>query len=279
MPATSVESLQQEIRQRERELQQLRQELQSRRDHLTELTRRKEELQNQLQQVEAEIAALATTTQRPQPAKPIIPPHTPGRTHIKVQPRLGELIVTMLREASSPMTARQLSEEAGRRGFRAKSQDQVKSMEARLQNLKHQGVVRRASGQPGYVLVPASNGASKQTSQASQAAPTGKHKAVGGPGKSKPAATKSSEPKASVVGAANTAEPERRGEQRPLRVVLTKLLKKSHKPLSGRELAEQALAAGYKSNAKNFVNAVSAMLAKMTNVEYVPEKGYRLKKP
>ena len=60
MPAVSLTDLQQQIAERERELQALRQELESRRSHLIELTRRKEDLQRQLQQVEEEITTLAT---------------------------------------------------------------------------------------------------------------------------------------------------------------------------------------------------------------------------
>ena len=60
MPAVSLTDLQQQIAERERELQVLRQELESRQGHLIELTRRKEDLQRQLQQVEEEITTLAT---------------------------------------------------------------------------------------------------------------------------------------------------------------------------------------------------------------------------
>jgi hypothetical protein len=52
----------------------------------------------------------------------------------------------------------------------------------------------------------------------------------------------------------------------------------STKLLSGSELAEQAVAAGYRSNSAKFVDVVWAMLSRMDNVEYGPEKGYPLKK-
>jgi chromosome segregation ATPase len=57
MSTVSLTDLQRQIAQRERELQALREELQTRQSQFTELTRRKEELQRQLLQVEEEIAA------------------------------------------------------------------------------------------------------------------------------------------------------------------------------------------------------------------------------
>jgi len=158
MPAVCLTDLQQQIAAREHELQTLRQELESRQAHLTELTRRKEELQRQLQQIEEEITALAaatpTKTERPRTVAPTTPPTPDRAASVRGQPRLGELIPTMRREADGRMTARQLSEEARRRGFQSAARDPVKAVEARLQDLKNQGVVRRASGQPGYLRTP-----------------------------------------------------------------------------------------------------------------------------
>jgi hypothetical protein len=121
MSAVSLTDLQQKIAQRERELQALRQELESRQGHLTELTRRKEELQRQLQQVEEDIAALESATASPTEQPPPATPTAPSGS----QPRLGELIVTLLREAAEPMTARLLVEEAKRRGYQSTSQDPI----------------------------------------------------------------------------------------------------------------------------------------------------------
>src|SRR5439155_1637441 len=70
----------------------------------------------------------------------------------------------------------------------------------------------------------------------------------------------------------------RRGGQPSLRVVLTQLLQKSRRPLTGTELAEQAQAAGYQTQSKDFPAVVWAILVKMDNVENVPGKGYRLNK-
>jgi hypothetical protein len=259
MPAISLTDLQQHIAQRERELQALREELQTRQSHFSELTRRKEELQRQLQQVEQDIAALesatASATERSTPATPTAPSGS--------QPRLGELIETLLREAAEPMTARLLLEEAKRRGHQPTSQDPIKAVGNRLQFLKSQGIVQRASGQPGFILVSSMSGAKKK-SKASQPAQTSTQKVPAKPAKSEPTA--------------KTAKPGRRGGQTPLRVVLTNILKSSRKPLSGRVLAERALAAGYQTENKKFLDSVYSILGQMDNVEHLPQEGYRLKK-
>jgi hypothetical protein len=59
---------------------------------------------------------------------------------------------------------------------------------------------------------------------------------------------------------------------------LTDVLRGSRQPLSGSELAERALAAGYQTESTKFVDSVWAMLGQMDNVEHLPQKGYRLKK-
>jgi hypothetical protein len=282
MPAVSLEDLQRQISERERELQALREELESRQSQFTELTRRKQELRNQLQQVEEEIAALAAatpaTTEQPESAAPLAPPDAAALAHREGQPRLRDLIVTLLRESRVPMTARQLCEEGQRRGYEPTGRDPVKTIKARLQDLKSQGVVRRASGQPGYILAPSANGAKKHKSKSRQPAQAGTPKAPSKPAKSESAATKRSAKGSSSSGAARTAKPSLREGPSTLREVLTGILTNSRKPLSARELAAQILASGYRSDSKKFVKVVAIMLSKMANVEHMPQKGYRLKK-
>ena len=278
MTAISLSDLQRQIATRERELEALRQELESRRGHLTELTRRKEELQRQLRQVEEEITALAEAppTQRAQsrPVTPATPAPTASRGD---QPRLGELIVSLLREAGGPRTARQLTEEAQRRGYQPTSNKPIKVVESRLQDLKSQGVVRRASGQPGYILMPAADGAGKQKSKPRPPARTKSTKAAPKPVKPAAAARKSSRKGSASPGTARTAPAGNRGGQPPLREVLTHILKNSRKLLTGSELAERAQAAGYQSRSEKFVDSVWSLLGQMANVEHVRGQGYRLK--
>jgi hypothetical protein len=279
MPAVSLRDLQQQITQRERELQVLRRELESRQSHLAELTGRREELQRQLRQVEEEITALAeaTPTQKAQPEP--VAPASPAPAASRGGPtRLGELIVALLRAAGGPRTARQLSEEAQRRGYQPTSQKPIKAVESRLQDLKSQGIVRRASGQPGYVLTPAADGAGKQKSKPKQPAQTNTAKAAPKPVKPAASAQKSSGKGSASSGTARTAPAGRRGGQPPLREVLTDILKNSRKLLTGSELAERALAAGYQSRSEKFVDSVWSLLGQMANVEHVRGQGYRLKK-
>ena len=276
MPVVSLTDLQQQIAQRERELQALRQQLESRQSHLRELTRRKEELQRQLQQIEEEITALATATptEREQPEAAVPAP----AASLGGQPRLGELIVSLLREAGGPRTARQLCEEAQRRGHPLTSQKPIKSVESRLQDLKSQGVVRRASGQPGYLLTPAANGARKDKGKPGQTAQTNTPKAANTRVKPGPATTKRSGKGSASSATAQKIQPGRRGEQPPLREVLTGILQNRRKPMTVGELAEQILASGYRTDSKKFVKVVRMQLRKMATVERVSDKGYRLKK-
>jgi len=282
MPTISLTELQEQIAQREQQLQALREQLQARQSHLAELTRRKEQLQSELRQVEKEIAAVATTKARPTgqaaPAAPTMPSSPAAAARVEGQPQLGDLIVTMLRESSGPLTGRQLLEEAQRRGYQSKSQDPLKAMENRLQVLKSKGVIRRAAGQYGFLLASSINGAKKKKSTTSQPAPAKNQKTPAKPANPEPVAKKSSARESSSAEAGKSAKPRQHGGQPSLREVLTAVLTNGRKPLSARELADQIRATGYHSTSKNIVNVVSAQLSKMHNVEHMPDKGYRLKK-
>ncbi|HEY7424087.1 MAG TPA: hypothetical protein VH682_07615 [Gemmataceae bacterium] len=284
MPAVSLEELQQQISQRELELQALRQELETRQNQFATLASRKEDLLTQLRQIEADIAALTATspppaTVSPAPAEVVAPTSPP---HAADQPKLADLIVTMLREDGRTMTSRQLREEALRRGYQSGSRNLVKTIEVRIQDLKQKGVVRRASGQPGYVLTPSAEAAKARTAQkAPQPAPARTKKATpqaARPAKPTPAAKKTSRPDAGTSGAAKATGSVRRASQPPLQEVLTGLLQKSRQPLSGAELAKQALAVGYRTKSAAFVDVVWSKLGEMDNVEHVRGRGYQLKK-
>ena len=275
MPAVSVEDLQQQITQREQELRTLRQELESRQNELARLASRKEQLQTQLRQVEAEIAALAARS----PARPAAVPTTPPAP---AQPRLADLIVTLLRQAGQAMTSRQLRDQALLRGYQTTSRNLAKTIEARLQDLKRQGRVRKATGRDGYLLVRSTPGVQAGTAKKTPQSAPGKTKEATAqaarPVKPGAAAKKDSRPSATVSGAAKASGPVPREPQPPLREILTILLKKSSKLLSARELADQVLAGGYRTNSANFVKVVGIKLGQMDNVAYLPDKGYRLKK-
>jgi hypothetical protein len=259
MPAISLEKLHQQIAQRERELEALRQELASRRSQFTALTRRKEELQSKLRQVESEIAALTAAPPSPtEKTKTAATPTPPPGTPAEARPKMSELILGTLRDAGKAMTARQLSEELSRRGFPLTGRNPSKSVESRLQEMKKKRIVRRApGGQPGYVLAAStpSGNAEKSKTTSPKPAPKVEHKAA-----TKPAASG------------------QQAKQPSLRQALVDVLKNSRKPLSGSELAARVLASGYKSKSAKFTEAVWSMLGSMDNVEHLKGKGYRLKK-
>jgi len=266
MPAMSLEELNRQIAQRERELKALRQELESRRDHYTALTRRKEQLLSQLRQVESEIAALGTSPPEPtKPSKSASPKPAPQGPQSKDRPRLSELILGVLRESGKAMTARQLSEEVRRHGFPLSGNNPVKSVESRLQEMKQKHLVQRATGQPGYILASSASNTKSEKPKTSAPAPKLDHKA----------ATKQARPTSPI----KTGPTNQQGKPLSLRQALTNVLKnKSGKLLSGSELADLVLASGYKTQSTKFKDAVWSMLGQMDNVEHVKGKGYRLKK-
>jgi hypothetical protein len=206
MPPFSLTDLQQQIAQRELELQALREQLQTRQSHLRKLEHRKQQLQKQLRQVEKEITALARTATTPSEPTTSTPPTISSEESRGSQPRLGELIVTLLREGKQPMTARQLNDAAQRRGYQSSSRDPLKAMEKRLQDLKNQGIVRRAKGQNGFLLASTAKGAKKHKSTTSSSTPTSTQKTRSQPTKSGPAAKKDGGNGASPARTARTAK-------------------------------------------------------------------------
>jgi hypothetical protein len=104
------------------------------------------------------------------------------------------------------MTARQLSDAAQRRGYQSSSRDPLKAMERRLQDLKHQGSVRRAKGQNGFLLTSSVNGVKKHKSKTSPSTPTSDQKTASKSTKSEPAAKKRGGNGSSPAKAAKTAK-------------------------------------------------------------------------
>ena len=63
----------------------------------------------------------------------------------------------------------------------------------------------------------------------------------------------------------------------PLADVIRRTLRAAKQPITGPKLAQKILADGYVTTSKSFPRMVKGTLAKMTDVENVPGKGYRLK--
>ena len=268
MPTLSLEAIEQRIAERDAELQRLRRDLEARRSRLQALTQRKEELRAKLRQIEAEIAAVAAGTKRPHapspkaaPKKPTPQPSTAGKSN---QPSLASEIVAVIRSASRPLTAKHLAQEVKRRGFKTTSADFTKVVETRLWDLKKRGLVQRAPDESGYTLAPSANGPAPKAGSAKSA------------GTKTPAQV--AKRKAPVARAAKPASGGKAANRLPLHVLLTQILQKQSRPMTGGELAQEALKAGYLTSSKNFAQSVWTALGLMKNVENVKGQGYRLKR-
>jgi hypothetical protein len=160
--------------------------------------------------------------------------------------------------AKGPLTVKKMAEGVVAQKFPTNSQNIPRMVQTRVQELVSKGVFKRLTDTPGVVL------AGSNRDQNSQAA--------------KVANTKRTSKK-NVMPSQKAFPVERNGgQQLSLRSLLTELLAKSQRRLTGRELAEQALAKGYTTTSKNFLDVIRVSLGKMDNVDNIPGKGYRLKK-
>jgi hypothetical protein len=223
--------------------------LEARQALLVDLNRRQDELQGQLQQVQAEIAALSEDKAAPT-AAPAFAAAAPGRGRRAGRPTLTDALVTVARDATGPMTARELAQELTRRKYPTKSGNLQSMVQNRLTELVKKGVFRRASGRRGVLLGTVSSQAKAPPTRGAAA---------------------------SKKGARASQKGWRKG-QPPLRMLLTELLEKSDRPMGARELAEQVLATGYKTKSKDFADVVWTALGQLKGAENVKGEGWRLKK-
>jgi hypothetical protein len=279
MNTTPLNDLARHISNQEAELQRLRREFEERQRKLASLTQRKEALQAQLRQIEAESAALVTgvpkksTVGRLTPAKatknqptrkaksssaksPASSRSSIGKTGLT----LPHLIVRIVQEARGPLSVSQIAKEALRRGFTSTSSNFQKMVAIRVHELRRKGVLRSADGQAGFFL---SKSSRKQAASGQSSALPKKSLSNG-----TPAGWKNSKP----------SQGNHKGEQPSLRSVLTTLLERTKGPLLVRDLAKRALATGYRSASKDFENVVQVTVGRMGDLVNVPGKGYRLKK-
>jgi hypothetical protein len=278
--AIPLRSIAQQIEQHESELERLRRAYQTRQTQLAELKRRKEELEAQLHQVDTEIEAVEGEAAAEAPGSSQA---VPVEAKSEGSPTLPVFLVTVLKEVGQPMTIKQLADEVERRKFPTTSQNVRRLVQTRVRELVNKEILEHAKGQPGYVLAQASKGEaltrSKTTPAAKKRPPKKSSTAKASPRsqlngrKDQPAPRKDLTKKTP-----SRPQAERRKAQPPLRVVLTKLLQESTLPKGTGELAQQALATGYRSDSEDFPKVVSVMLSRMENVVNVPGKGFRLKK-
>ncbi len=265
----SLDQVAQRIAEQEAALKALRREYEARKEKLDTLTRRKRELQAQLQQVESQMQDLAgkieshaaTKPAPPPAAKPASAPATrpaaaPPAKH--AAPAAGEsvslprLLAQILRDKGHPLSNRELTDEVRRRKFPSQSSDLLKQVTTRVSELVRKGILRRTRDAKG-VLLPGSANGKKPTPAPASKTPLLKTRPQG------PAPKPAQEPQS-------------------LQAVLTRVLQKADKPLGGAEVARRAQQAGYQSKSKDFTNLVWVTLGKMENVQNIRGQGYRLKK-
>ena len=259
-----LQDLADRIQQQETELAKLRQELESRRSQLSELTRRKEELQAELAKVEKDIEAVGQAGILEPKASGARTPVITGSSKVTAQP-IGEVslptyLVQLVRQANGPITVKALTDEVIRNKYPTTSKNFAGMVQTRVSDLIKKGLLRRAGDSSGVVLA--------------QAAPLSKAVSAKVPAVTPKAAKAKA---ASAKPAASRAQAELT-KWRSLHEVLTHILAKSSRPLSAQELVDGVTQSGYKSNSKNFKKVIWTSIAKMANVERIPEKGYQLKK-
>jgi len=226
---------------KESEVNKLRQQYENR---LARLKERQQRLENELREIESQIQAASPNGSMPPAQLPKEPVASATNGMI-----LKDYLVALIQEAGKPLTVKELAEEVRRRKYPTKSKNISDLVQVRVYDMVKKAELTRASGQPGFV-VGSVNGQQTKVARAKK-----------GPGRKAKAQVRTS-----------------RGGQPPLREALTKILEKCKEHIGGGELAEKALAAGYKSASKNFRDVVYVSLAQMKNVEHIRGQGYRLKR-
>jgi hypothetical protein len=276
MNSTPLNDLARRISNQEAELLSLRREFEERQRKLASLAKRKQALQTHLRQIEAETALLVTgkaaagrskqaKRAKRQPAKETKSrltkaPGSRGELGTDVALTLPHLIARIVQEARSPLSVSQIAKEALRRGFKSASSNFPKMVAIRAHELRRKGVLRPAVDQSGFVL-----GKSSRTQAASVRGSVHSQRN-----------SRNGAPRG--LNHAKPSQGNRREGQTSLRSILTRLLERSKGPLLVRDLAKQALAAGYRSESKDFENVVQVTVTRMDGLVNVPGKGYRLKK-
>ena len=281
MPTLSLDAIQQRIAKQDSELQTLRRELEARQSRLQALSKRKQELRDQLRRIDSEMAAVTAGAKRPTASslktatagakrpnagspKPVKKVDAKPPASKPTSPTLANLIIAIVQDAGRALTVQQITKAVKQRGFPTKSKALHKLVGKNAYGLATKGLLRRTDDYPAAFAVSSGSGKSAPASATK-------------PGKAAGSAPVTAKPKPAVKEAAKRTSGTK-PLQKPLRQVLTETLKKMGAPLTGSELAEEVLKAGYQTTSKNLVNNIWGMLGQMDNVEKVEGEGYRLKR-
>lgn len=161
MSTLSLKELHQRIAKQDAELLDLRQKLEARQTQFASLNQRRQALQAELQEVEKELAEVAAGKQ----GSPVVPRLVPKK---KSAPKpsvtqkgtaplsLPALIVSIVSEATGPVTTQQLIVRVKQRGFQSKSANFSNMLKTRTYELVKKGLLKPAGDQPGFVLAKSS---------------------------------------------------------------------------------------------------------------------------
>jgi len=140
------------IQQHEAELAKLRQALEARQTHLSDLTRRKEELQSELQKIDQEIEAVGQNGTASSPATPLKPVlHKTSGKRVKGV-SLSSYLVSLVKKAKGPISAKELADLVVRNKYPTTAKDVEGMVKTRVYDLVKKGVLRRLDDSSGFVL-------------------------------------------------------------------------------------------------------------------------------
>jgi hypothetical protein len=260
-----LQDLAQRIRHQEMELARLHDELEARKTQLTTLARRKEQLQAQLNQVEAEIASvdqaalpMASSTSSPKSTSLSTPraSHGDGKTSGKATSErisLPKLLISLVQRAKKPVSIKDLVAGVVSNKYPTKATDLQGMVENRVSDLVKAKTLKRVANQPGVVVIGKVTASATGTSTTASVA--------------KPVATRTPSSENS-----NSSE-----KKVSLKEALIQVLAKSSRPLTTQQLADQVLASGYQTKSKDFKNVIWVGIGNLDNVENIRGKGYRLR--
>ena len=246
------------IQQQEAQLAKLRQELESRQTHLSDLTRRKGELQAELQRVEREIVEFAPSNMAGGLSSTSVKSAKPASASAAPKPKQGlslpKYLVELVAKSKRPITAKELSDQVVANRFPTTSNNIKDIVQTRVYDLLRKGILVRVDGSSSVIL-------------------------ANGFGAAKPGATKALTRVAKENNRKPTAAaPVGPANKQTLPQVIVKVLSASSRPLTGQELADRVKKSGYQSKSKDFRNVIWVCIGKMDGIERVVGKGFQLQK-